>query len=130
MGLQFFIIEVSPFLGINLIRAVLKLSVSLPFMIHTLVYSKRGCLKCCQNFLIKRLFKPSIPGAELVLQRLKALSSSSTATGLSSLSLSSPDSIQPRIAGWFTNSPKKFSTKFSKLLGIPVDFYTESHRTW
>ncbi len=45
----------SPFFGINLINAVLKVSVRVPLLLQTVKYSSNGIRKKVQNFSMKRL---------------------------------------------------------------------------
>ena len=77
MGLQFLIEEHSPFFGIRQMQAPRKLLVSSPVLKQWFAYFRRGRLRRGQHFLITRLLKPSIPAADLRLQLLIDLSSSS-----------------------------------------------------
>jgi hypothetical protein len=56
--------EQSPFFGISLSTAVRKLLVRLPRSKQQLAYLSKGSEKYIQKFLINRVLKPSIPGAD------------------------------------------------------------------
>ncbi len=83
IGLHLFRSLQSPFFGINLKTAVLKLLVSLPFSKHFKAYLCNGKASMCQNFLINLVLKPSMPGAEEELAPSTALFSSSMLRGAS-----------------------------------------------
>ena len=114
IGLQFFILVASAFLGISLIQAPLKLSVRLPVSKQCSEYLSRGSLRNFQHFFINGIPKPSTPGADLGLPSSTALSSSVTCRGVSMFSLSWSVSREFCTRSELTiSSPRKFSTMLS-----------------
>ena len=123
IGRQFFMLVFSPFFGINLIVADLKVLVRVPFLKQQVAYLKSGTRKYFQNLEIKRVLNPSIPAAEFMFAFLIASSSSLIAKLDSSLVLSAAVSMlfltreELRISG-----PKNFSMQPVKFSGSVAGF--------
>jgi hypothetical protein len=75
IGRHFLMFLASPFFGISLIIAVLKLCVKVPFSKAFDAYLAKGVLKMYQYFLIKAVFKPSMPAADFEFAPSSAVSS-------------------------------------------------------
>jgi hypothetical protein len=66
IGRQFLILLLSPFLGISLIIADLKVGVKLPALQQKMLYLNKATRSKGQNRLIKQLVSPSLPQADLL----------------------------------------------------------------
>ena len=92
IGRQFFILLISPFFGINLIVADLKVLLRDPVRKQQVAYLNSGTRNILQNFAINLVLSPSIPAAEFMLASLIATSSSIIENSVSSFFFS--DSVK------------------------------------
>jgi hypothetical protein len=117
IGRQFFNKDLSPFFGINLTQADLKVDVKIPLLKHALEYFKSGKRSLCQNREIKAMSRPSRPGADFRLASVNALSNSDIISGVSKLLRSSLVSLLLSTSGWLQMSgPRNLLIKSGSLL--------------